>query len=106
MVVILVVVASLEEAMVSGCEVSPSILKYIGIEGAYLAELWGVLEGHMYARRLQFRFIEVHVDSLVVVMSKLSLQRGHGSLRGRSLVDKIHRLLALDSEVVVPPLLP
>ena len=41
----------------------------------------------------------MHVDSLAVV--KAITSHGHGSWRGRSLVDKTHRLLALDWEVVV-----
>jgi ribonuclease HI len=73
--------------------------KYISIGSAYLAELWGVLEGLMYARRLQFCFIELHIDSLVVVQAITS--NGHGSWKGRSLVEQIRRLLALDWQVVV-----
>jgi len=60
--------------MVSGLEVSPSIF--------------------VYARRFQFRFIELHVDSLDVV--KAITSHGHGSWRERLLVEKICRLLALD----------
>jgi hypothetical protein len=58
--------------------------KYIGIGSAYLAELWGVLEGLMYVRQLQFRFIELHIDSLVVVQTITS--NGHTSWRGRFLL--------------------
>jgi ribonuclease HI len=73
--------------------------KYIGIGSAYLAELWGVFEGLLYARRLRFQYIELHVDSLVV--AKAIMSQGNGSWRGRSLVERIHRLLALDWEVVI-----
>ncbi|PNX81975.1 ribonuclease H, partial [Trifolium pratense] len=73
--------------------------KYIGIESAYVAELWGLLEGLMYARSLQFKFIEVHVDSLAVMQVVSSHE--NGSWKGRTLVEKIRRLLALDWEVVV-----
>ncbi|GAU18130.1 hypothetical protein TSUD_248310 [Trifolium subterraneum] len=68
--------------------------KYICIGSAYLAELWGVLEGFMYARRLQFRYIELHIDSLIVV--KAIKSHGNESWKGRSLAEKIHSLLALD----------
>ena len=47
----------------------------------------------MYPRRLQFRFIELHVDSLVVV--KAITSHGHGGWRGRSLVEKIIACLHL-----------
>jgi hypothetical protein len=41
----------------------------------------------------------LHVDSLVV--AKAIMSQGNGSWRGRSLVERIHRLLALDWEVVI-----
>ncbi|MCH91455.1 putative non-LTR retroelement reverse transcriptase [Trifolium medium] len=73
--------------------------KYIGIGSAYVAELWEVLEGLMYVRMMQFQFIELHVDSLVVVQAISS--HGHGSWKGKALVEKIRRLLAFDWKVVV-----
>ncbi|MCI64562.1 ribonuclease H protein, partial [Trifolium medium] len=41
--------------------------KFIGHGNAFLAELWGVLEGLRYAWRLNFRKVELHADSLIVV---------------------------------------
>lgn len=66
----------------------------LNTDGSCLVELWGVLEDLMYARRLQFWFIELHVDSLIIV--KAITSHGHRSYGERSLVEKIHRLLALD----------
>jgi ribonuclease HI len=40
--------------------------KYLGICSAYVAELWGVLEGLRYARNHGFTRIELNVDSSVV----------------------------------------
>jgi len=40
--------------------------KYIGIGSAYLTGLWGVLEGLMYVRRFQFRFIELVVKDITL----------------------------------------
>ncbi|MCI24501.1 ribonuclease H protein, partial [Trifolium medium] len=73
--------------------------KFLGACSAYVAELWGVLEGLNLARRLGFRAVELHVDSDVVVqvihsgVSKSSM--------GRMLLWKIRRLIELDWEVVV-----
>ncbi|PNY10107.1 ribose-phosphate pyrophosphokinase mitochondrial-like [Trifolium pratense] len=69
------------------------------LSGAYLAELWGVFEGLRLARRLNFKAVELHVDSAIVVLAICST--GSGSMCGRSLVEKIRRLLHLDREVVV-----
>jgi hypothetical protein len=65
--------------------------KFIGLGNAYLAELWGVLEGLKLARRLNFRAVELNIDS----------HDGRGSPFGSALVQKIRQMLALDWEVVV-----
>jgi hypothetical protein len=41
--------------------------KLIGRGDAYIAELWGLLEGLKLAKRMSFKKIEVHVDSIGVV---------------------------------------
>ncbi|CAJ2632916.1 unnamed protein product [Trifolium pratense] len=62
-------------------------------------ELWGVFEGLTYARSFNFSHVELNVDSMVVVQAITT--NGCGSMTGRSLVEKIRRLLALDLEVSV-----
>ncbi|MCI01199.1 non-LTR retroelement reverse transcriptase-like, partial [Trifolium medium] len=73
--------------------------KFVGYGNTYLAELWGVVEGLSYARRLNLHRVELHVDSMTVV--KAITSSGGGSFRGRSIVDKIWRLIDLDWEVLV-----
>ncbi|MCI68031.1 ribonuclease H protein, partial [Trifolium medium] len=51
--------------------------KFIGNGNVYVAELWGVLEGLKIVRRLNFRAVESHVDSVVVVLAIFG--NGHGS---------------------------
>ncbi|KAK2403852.1 Polynucleotidyl transferase, ribonuclease H superfamily protein [Trifolium repens] len=41
--------------------------KHVGSCSAFMAELWGVLEGLKYARSLGLQVIELNVDSLAVV---------------------------------------
>jgi len=71
----------------------------LGLCSAHVAELWGVLEGLRYARSLDFRRVELHVDSVAVV--KILNSGGYGTSDGRSLVMKIRRMLDMDWEVVV-----
>ncbi|MCH81999.1 putative non-LTR retroelement reverse transcriptase, partial [Trifolium medium] len=66
---------------------------------AYIAELWGVYEGLLYARGLGYSRVEVNVDSSVMV--HVLLKGGSGSPGGRALVWKIRRLMELDWEVVM-----
>ncbi|MCI11316.1 putative non-LTR retroelement reverse transcriptase, partial [Trifolium medium] len=73
--------------------------KFIGNGNAYVAELWGLLEGFKIARRLNFRAVELHVDLVVVVQAISS--NGHGSHRGSALVQKNKKLLDLEWAVVV-----
>jgi len=71
----------------------------LGLCSAYVAELWGVIEGLRYARSLDFRRVELHVDSVAVV--KILNSGGYDTSDGRSLVMKIRRMLDMDWEVVV-----
>lgn len=41
--------------------------KFLGKCDAFIAELWGVLEGLRCAKRMGFTAVELNVDSLVVV---------------------------------------
>jgi hypothetical protein len=67
--------------------------KNLGICSAYVAELWGVLEGLKHARSLGFKRIELEVDSSVV--RQVLLQPGCGRPLGGSLVMCIRRLMEL-----------
>jgi len=66
---------------------------------AYVVELWGVFEGLVYAKRLGLRAAELHIDSLIV--ANVLTSNKNGGPCGRSLVEKIRRLLELEWEVVV-----
>jgi ribonuclease HI len=73
--------------------------KGVGVCSAFVAELWGVLEGLQYARRLRFMAVELNIDSVTVVQviktGKLS------SPIGLPLVKQIRRYLELDWEVMI-----
>ncbi|PNX62105.1 ribonuclease H [Trifolium pratense] len=71
----------------------------LGICNAYVAELWGVLEGLRYARSLGFNRIELDVDSSVV--NQVLKQPGYGRPLGGTLVMRICCLLELEWEVVI-----
>jgi ribonuclease HI len=71
----------------------------LGYGNAYLAELWGVLEGLKHAKRLNFRAVELHIDSLVVVQN-ITAKRSN-NIVGRTLVERIRKHIDLDWEVVV-----
>jgi hypothetical protein len=57
------------------------------------------IEGLILARRLNFRAVELNIDSKVVVQD--ISHDGRGSPFGSALVQKIRQMLALDWEVVV-----
>ncbi|GAU21472.1 hypothetical protein TSUD_241950 [Trifolium subterraneum] len=61
--------------------------KNLGIYSAYVAELWGVLEGLRYVRSLGFNRIELNVDSSVV--SQVLRRPGYGRPLGGALVMRI-----------------
>jgi hypothetical protein len=44
--------------------------------------------------------VELHIDSLLVVKD-ITTSAGNGSIRGRSLIMKIKRLIDIESEVVL-----
>ncbi|MCH83395.1 putative non-LTR retroelement reverse transcriptase [Trifolium medium] len=64
-----------------------------------VTELWGVLEGLKHAKRLNFRVVELNIDSLAVVQT--ISEAGRGSHRGSVLVHMIRQLLEMEWEVVV-----
>lgn len=61
--------------------------KRIHICSVYLTELWGVLEGSRLATRLNFKSIEVNMDSLQVV--KDINVRDSSNIMERNLITKI-----------------
>ncbi|GAU44140.1 hypothetical protein TSUD_188010 [Trifolium subterraneum] len=73
--------------------------KVIGECSAFIAELWGVFEGLTLARRMGFRKVEVHIDSVVVVQV-ITTGKLHNKI-GWSLVLNIRKLLELDWEVII-----
>jgi ribonuclease HI len=71
----------------------------VGLCNAFVAELWGVLEGLRYVRRMGFQKVELNVDSAAVVqVVKTGCIQ---SASGNSLARQIWRLMALDWEVEV-----
>jgi ribonuclease HI len=73
--------------------------KHLGKCSAYVAELWGVLEGLQYAWQLGYRKLEINVDSIVVV--QVLKKGGTCSAMGLALVKKIKRLIQLEWEIVI-----
>ncbi|MCI42746.1 ribonuclease H protein [Trifolium medium] len=66
---------------------------------AFVAELWGVHEGLLYAWRLDFTAVELNIDSIAVV-NAIKNGRSSSSI-GNSLVKQIWRLLELDWEIKI-----
>ncbi|GAU38380.1 hypothetical protein TSUD_147480 [Trifolium subterraneum] len=73
--------------------------KFLGTCSAYVAELWGVLEGLKYNWSLGFRKVELNVDSVAV--AKVIKEGGTASNMGYSLVKEIHRLVSFEWEVKI-----
>ncbi|MCI17930.1 putative non-LTR retroelement reverse transcriptase, partial [Trifolium medium] len=73
--------------------------KYLGNCYAYVAELWGVVEGLKYAWSRGFKKVELNVDSIAVV--QVLNEGGTCSALGFSLVKQIQRLVNLDWEIKV-----
>ncbi|KAK2394949.1 hypothetical protein QL285_056723 [Trifolium repens] len=71
--------------------------KSVGTCSAFIAELWGVFEGLMYARRMGFLHIELNIDSMTVV-KVIKTGNGRNPL-GLALVKNIRRLIDLEWEV-------
>ncbi|MCI09825.1 putative non-LTR retroelement reverse transcriptase, partial [Trifolium medium] len=73
--------------------------KGVGVCSAFVAELWGVLEGLSYARRMRFTHVELNIDSITLVQV---IKSGIlSSPIGLSLVKRIRRLLELDWDVKI-----
>jgi ribonuclease HI len=73
--------------------------KHLGKCTAYVAEMWGVMEGLQYAWKLGYKKVEINVDSLVVVQV---LKNGSTcSAMGLALVKKIQRLMQLEWDITI-----
>ncbi|GAU31911.1 hypothetical protein TSUD_270960 [Trifolium subterraneum] len=73
--------------------------KCVGMCNAFIAEMWGVLEGLRYVRRLGFRKVELNIDSAAVVQV---IKTGRlQSSTGSALARQIWKLMAMDWEVEV-----
>jgi ribonuclease HI len=57
--------------------------KCVGVCSAFVAELWGVLEGLKYVRSRGFRKVELNIDSLTVVQVLKSGRLSSSGDRGR-----------------------
>ncbi|MCH81151.1 putative non-LTR retroelement reverse transcriptase, partial [Trifolium medium] len=73
--------------------------KFLGTCSAYVAELWGLLEGLKYTWKLGFRKVELNVDSVAVV--KVIKEGGTASNMGYSLVKEIRRHISFGWEVKI-----
>jgi ribonuclease HI len=71
----------------------------LGLCSAFVAELWGVLEGLWCVRRLGFLKIELHIDSIAVV--QVVKERRVNSSLGNALARQIWKLLDLDWTVEI-----
>ncbi|MCH94217.1 ribonuclease H protein, partial [Trifolium medium] len=69
-----------------------SFAKYIGKSSAFVAEMWGVVEGLRLAKRMGFRKVELNVDSETVVNAIRSGKLC--SSVGVALAKEIRRLMA------------
>jgi ribonuclease HI len=73
--------------------------KRVGRCSAFIAELWGVLEGLRYVKSMSFTKIELNIDSEAVVRV---VQTGRSqSAAGGVLVEQISKMMSLDWEVEV-----
>jgi ribonuclease HI len=71
--------------------------KALGDTTAYMAELWGVFEGLILAKRRGVTKLDLRIDSEVIVKS---LQvRKNGSIMGCTLMKKIYKVLVEFQEV-------
>jgi ribonuclease HI len=73
--------------------------KSLGSTTAYVAELWGLLEGLSMARSMGFNKLEVQMDSEIIV--NIINKHGQGSVSGWSIIKKIRSLLSLDWSVKI-----
>ncbi|GAU46467.1 hypothetical protein TSUD_402340 [Trifolium subterraneum] len=73
--------------------------KHVGSCSAFVAELWGVLEGLNYAWKLGFKKVELEIDSAIVVDAVNSGETN--SAMGIALIRSIRRIIALNWNVKV-----
>jgi ribonuclease HI len=73
--------------------------KNVGLCSAFVAELWGVLEGLRYIHRLGFNKVELSLDSEAVV--RVIQNRRSASSLGSSVMKQIWRLMDVDWSVEV-----
>jgi ribonuclease HI len=71
--------------------------KALGPSNAFVAELWGVLEGLSIAKAHNINKLEVQIDSTVVLQCLTSSKECR--IRGRRLVQRIRGLIGEDMEV-------
>ncbi|PNX58030.1 ribonuclease H [Trifolium pratense] len=68
--------------------------KNVGLCSAFIAELWGVLEGLRYVHRLGFKKVELNIDSEAVV--RVIQNRRSNSSMGSSVMKQIWRFMEMD----------
>jgi ribonuclease HI len=73
--------------------------KLIGRGDAYIAELWGALEGIKLTRQMKFAKVEVRIDSLSVVNDIRN--KKPSQVCGKALIGRICQMLDLEWEIVV-----
>ncbi|GAU30080.1 hypothetical protein TSUD_332490 [Trifolium subterraneum] len=73
--------------------------RHLGWCNAYLAELWGFLDGLKFTYERGHKKIELHIDSNVVVETLHSAR--DGIVVGWRIIQEIRRLLALDWDVKI-----
>jgi ribonuclease HI len=73
--------------------------KNVGKCNAFVAELWGVLEGLRCVRRMGFSKVEINIDSVSVV--QLLQQRNLHSMSGGTVTRQIWKLLDLNWDIEI-----
>jgi ribonuclease HI len=73
--------------------------KCVGLCSAFVAELWGVLEGLRCVRRLGFMNVELNIDSVAVV--QVLKERRFNSSLGSALIKQIWKLLDMDWNIEI-----
>jgi ribonuclease HI len=73
--------------------------KCVGLCSAFVAELWGVLEGLRCVRRLGFMNVELNIDSVAVV--QVLKERRFNSSLGGALIKQIWKLLDMDWNIEI-----
>jgi ribonuclease HI len=73
--------------------------KCVGLCSAFIAKLWGVVEGLRFAHCLGFKKVELNIDSEAVV--RVVNNGTSSSVMGYSLLKRIRTLLAMDWTVEI-----